>query len=77
MIILTVGPDVLRIEVGGRRATFSGRGMPSLKDVRFSLDRVEITCWEDGTPIPDAVREEIIANLPSLAAAQGVHVTIV
>ena len=51
--------------------------MPSLKDVRFSLDRAEITCWEDGTPIPDAVREEIIANLPSLAAAQGVHVTIV
>jgi len=51
--------------------------MPSLKDVRFSLNRAEITFWEDGTLIPDAVREEIIANLPSLAAAQGVRVTIV
>ncbi len=76
MIILRVGPDVLRIEVGGKRATLPGRGMPSLNDVDFCLDRGAISHWEDGTTIPNAVREEIIANLPALAAAQRVRVTI-
>jgi len=77
MIILLVEPDVLRIEVGGKRATLPGVGMPALNDVDFRLDRGSISHWEDGTAIPNAVREEIIANLPALAAAQGVHVIIV
>ena len=77
MIILTVETEALRIEVGGRRATLAGRGMPSLDEIHFSVERAAISCWEDGTPIRQAVREEIIANLPSLAAAQGVRVTIV
>lgn len=76
MIILLVGPDVLRIEVGGKRATLLGRGMPSLNDVDFCLDPGSVSHWEYGTTIPDAVREEIIANLPALAAAQRVRVTI-
>jgi hypothetical protein len=76
MIILLVGPDVLRIDVGGRRATLPGTGMPSLDDIDFQVDHADISHWEDGTAIPDAIREEIVANLPALAAAQRVHLTI-
>lgn len=77
MIILTVRPDLLRIEVGGRRATLPGWSMPSLDDIEFSVDRADISHWEDGTPMSNAVREEIVANLPSLAAVQGVRVVAV
>jgi len=77
MIILAARPDDLRIEVGGRRATLPGWSMPSPDDIEFHADRADISHWEDGTAMSNAIREEILANLASLAAAQGVRITIV